>query len=227
MSGRSILQHHRSPPQSSATYAEILSLLLSSATLYQPYDDIGLCLQRTTWGTTSTMVTFRSVSLIDIRPCSSDLHLAAYSIPVWAHRLAAHTPGTFSTAWYFLTRCPRHSPTDDTADPHPLLPDNLLQNAIRQAQVPFNISDFVDNTCARCIATLEIAKILSLATPKRPRVLRLPLPTAQALQCRVCSFTHATMSISAPSMVSLVVQLSMYVLSHEYKNLVLHIASAT
>jgi hypothetical protein len=42
-----------------------------------------------------------------------------------------------------------------------------LQNAIKQAQGLFNNSEFVNNTCGLCIATLEIAKLLSLAAPEQ------------------------------------------------------------
>ncbi|KAI0253189.1 Metallo-dependent phosphatase-like protein [Lactifluus subvellereus] len=75
------------------------------------------------------------------------------------------------TVYPFGLTDPHHIPQDDPADPHPLPPrasdELLLQNAINQAQGLFNNPDFVSNTCARCIATLEIAKLLSLAAPEQ------------------------------------------------------------
>lgn len=58
---------------------------------------------------------------------------------------------------------------NDTQDIHPLPPTAsgpvILQNAITQVQELFVNSVFSNDSCATCIATLGIAKFLSLAAP--------------------------------------------------------------
>ncbi|KAN0131836.1 Metallo-dependent phosphatase-like protein [Lactarius tabidus] len=60
---------------------------------------------------------------------------------------------------------------DDTQDPHPLPPPAsgpmILQSAITQVQELFVNSAFSNNSCATCIATLGVAKLLSLAVPEQ------------------------------------------------------------
>ncbi|KAF8259132.1 sphingomyelin phosphodiesterase [Lactarius quietus] len=64
---------------------------------------------------------------------------------------------------------PENIPQDDTQDPHPLPPVAsgalILQNAISQVQGLFVDSAFNNQSCPICIATLQIAKFLSLAAP--------------------------------------------------------------
>jgi sphingomyelin phosphodiesterase len=66
---------------------------------------------------------------------------------------------------------PDDIPQSDTQDPHPLPPPAsgpvILQSAINQVQELFVNSAFSNNSCATCIATLQIAKFLSLAAPEQ------------------------------------------------------------
>ncbi len=59
----------------------------------------------------------------------------------------------------------------DTQDPHPLpsrAPDEaLLQNALSQMKWLFSNPATADNSCTLCIASLQIAKFLSLAAPEQ------------------------------------------------------------
>ncbi|KAH7923902.1 Metallo-dependent phosphatase [Leucogyrophana mollusca] len=65
---------------------------------------------------------------------------------------------------------PDHIPQNDTVDPHPLPPkassSRLLEQAIAQIQSIATNPIFGDNTCARCQASLEVAKFIALAAPE-------------------------------------------------------------
>ncbi|KAH7904866.1 Metallo-dependent phosphatase-like protein [Hygrophoropsis aurantiaca] len=65
---------------------------------------------------------------------------------------------------------PNNIPQNDTTDPHPLPPkassSKILQQAIAQIQSIAKNPTFGNNTCARCQASLEIAKFVALAAPE-------------------------------------------------------------
>ncbi|KAG6333055.1 hypothetical protein ID866_6032 [Astraeus odoratus] len=65
---------------------------------------------------------------------------------------------------------PNHIPQNNTVDPHPLPPvassSQLLQQAITQIQSISNNAVFGTN-CARCQASLEIAKFIALSVPEQ------------------------------------------------------------
>lgn len=64
---------------------------------------------------------------------------------------------------------PDHIPQSDTVDPHPLppvaSPSQLLQHAITQIKSIAQNPVFSTNKCARCQASLEVAKFLALSAP--------------------------------------------------------------
>lgn len=59
----------------------------------------------------------------------------------------------------------------DTKDPHPLPPtassSQLLQQAIKQIESIATNPKFGDDSCAKCIAGLEIGKFLAMAAPEQ------------------------------------------------------------
>lgn len=65
---------------------------------------------------------------------------------------------------------PDDIPTTDTKDPHPLPAPvssaKLLQSAITQLNSIANSTIF-DTDCAKCVASLEVAKFLFLAAPEQ------------------------------------------------------------
>ncbi|KAH7914741.1 Metallo-dependent phosphatase-like protein [Hygrophoropsis aurantiaca] len=65
---------------------------------------------------------------------------------------------------------PNNIPQNDTTDPHPLPPkassSKILQQAIAQIQSIAKNPTFGNNTCARCQASLEVAKFVALAAPE-------------------------------------------------------------
>jgi hypothetical protein len=70
-----------------------------------------------------------------------------------------------------LALCSSLPTQDDPQDPHPLPPrasdDALLQAAKTQVQWLLASPAFTDKTCPLCIATLQVAKFLSLAAPEQ------------------------------------------------------------
>ncbi|KIJ21978.1 hypothetical protein PAXINDRAFT_124362 [Paxillus involutus ATCC 200175] len=77
-------------------------------------------------------------------------------------------PVTHQVFPYSLTD-PHAIPQNDTADPHPLppvaSPSKLLEQAIAQVKSISVNSIFGTNQCARCQASLEVAKFLALSAP--------------------------------------------------------------
>ncbi|KAI0003863.1 Metallo-dependent phosphatase [Russula compacta] len=66
---------------------------------------------------------------------------------------------------------PKNIPQNDTQDPHPLPPrasdKYLLQAAEAQVKSLLNNTAIANNSCAQCLASLEVAKFLSLAAPEQ------------------------------------------------------------
>ncbi|KAH7917911.1 sphingomyelin phosphodiesterase [Leucogyrophana mollusca] len=66
---------------------------------------------------------------------------------------------------------PENFPKNDTVDPHPLPPkasgSQLLKLAVQQIQSITNNSVFGNDTCAQCLASLEVAKFLVSAAPEQ------------------------------------------------------------
>ncbi|KAI0066506.1 Metallo-dependent phosphatase [Artomyces pyxidatus] len=79
-------------------------------------------------------------------------------------------PVTHEIYPYSLTN-PKKIPQSDPKDPHILPPKAseslLLQNAVNQVTSLGSNPVFANNTCARCQASLEVAKFLSLAAPSQ------------------------------------------------------------
>ncbi|KAG6897504.1 hypothetical protein C0992_000934 [Termitomyces sp. T32_za158] len=93
-----------------------------------------------------------------VQPVISDPVTVAY------HCVVRHEVYPFS-----LTD-PNELPLQDTVDPHILppvaSPSTILNQALQQIHSINNNSVFANNSCARCLAMLEVLKFVSLAVPK-------------------------------------------------------------
>ncbi|KAJ6611473.1 Metallo-dependent phosphatase-like protein [Mycena sp. CBHHK59/15] len=87
-------------------------------------------------------------------------------------------PITHETYKLSLTS-PDTIPLNDTVDPHPLPPvassSMLLEQAFTQVLAISTNPAFGDNTCARCLAGLEVAKFLAMASPENGPTLAVQL----------------------------------------------------
>ncbi|KIM88956.1 hypothetical protein PILCRDRAFT_813955 [Piloderma croceum F 1598] len=96
---------------------------------------------------------------------------------------------------------PEHIPQLDTKDPHPLPPtassSRLLQQAVNQIKAIATNPEFGNNSCSKCIAGLEIAKMLALAAPEQGPTLAIELCLAFNFSS-TCETTFSVLTLGAP-----------------------------
>lgn len=107
--------------------------------------------------------------------CGVDIHAILlrpeHCLPRKPDRSCKLSKSTLSLVLYFVELRLTHFLQNDTVDPHllpsPLEPSQLLQEALAQIKSIISNPVLSNNTCAQCLASLAVAKMLVLAVPEQ------------------------------------------------------------